>query len=231
MYTPGNGGYFVNSMNVSSFVSYTRPSLKISSPLQPNRGGFMSAGVPGRMAGAANKWNAGGGFNQGGYVMQGGMQAGRGRAPATAGRQPFPPAGAGVARGGMQQGMRQPQVKTVSCQCSRYSNNMYAKEYCFAAWTSADDERPSSARIRRTSSHAGRCSQARYPARCRYCCPWTAAALCSRAGSGRTSGMYQFSFVIGPYGNEIKWFSFTGAEAASRRAYLLSHRGDVRNER
>mgnify|MGYP002062122163 CR=1 FL=1 len=90
MYTPGNGGYFVNSMN-------------------PNRGGFMSAGVPGRMAGAANKWNAGGGFNQGGYVMQGGMQAGRGRAPATAGRQPFPPAGAGVARGGMQQGMRQPQ--------------------------------------------------------------------------------------------------------------------------
>ncbi|GMR30672.1 hypothetical protein PMAYCL1PPCAC_00867, partial [Pristionchus mayeri] len=44
MYTPGTGGYFVNSAMAS------------------NRGGFMPAGVPNRMGGGNKQWATGGGF-------------------------------------------------------------------------------------------------------------------------------------------------------------------------
>ncbi|GMT31439.1 hypothetical protein PFISCL1PPCAC_22736 [Pristionchus fissidentatus] len=95
MYTPGNGGYFVNSAMAS------------------NRGGFMPAGVPNRMGGANKQWGAGGGFGNMQTPYMGGQgMAGRGRGPAGAGnggQRGYAPAGAGVGRGGMTQQMR-PQV-------------------------------------------------------------------------------------------------------------------------
>lgn len=90
MYTPGTGGYFINSAMPGS------------------RGGFVQPGVSSRMGGAAGgqKWAAAGGFvgAQGAYMMQGMQQPGRGRAPVGGQPRPspaFPPAStASVGRGG-----------------------------------------------------------------------------------------------------------------------------------
>lgn len=98
MYTPGTGGYFVNSAMAS------------------NRGGFMPAGVPNRMGGGQKQWATGGGFGnmQQTPYMGGQGMAGRGGRGGQMGagngaQRGYAPAGAGVARGGMTQQMR-PQV-------------------------------------------------------------------------------------------------------------------------
>ncbi|GMT05256.1 hypothetical protein PENTCL1PPCAC_27430 [Pristionchus entomophagus] len=96
MYTPGTGGYFVNSAMAS------------------NRGGFMPAGVPNRMGGQQKWAGTGGGFGnmQTGPYMGGQGMAGRGRGPVGAGnggQRGYASAGAGIARGGMAQQMR-PQI-------------------------------------------------------------------------------------------------------------------------
>eukprot|EP00080_Pristionchus_pacificus_P000787 PDM60807.1 pab-1 [Pristionchus pacificus] len=94
MYTPGNGGYFVNSAMAS------------------NRGGFMPSGVPNRMGGPGRQFATGGGFaNMGQQYMGGQGMGGRGRGPSgpgNGGQRGYAPAGAGVGRGGMVQQMRPP---------------------------------------------------------------------------------------------------------------------------
>lgn len=93
MYTPGNGGYFVNNAMANT------------------RGGYMPTGVPGRMgASNAQKWGGGGagGFagSQMQYMVQG-LPARGGRAGPGAGRQPgagYPGAAAAAAASGMGRG-------------------------------------------------------------------------------------------------------------------------------